>query len=194
MQPSHKKKPTAPAPPAGFLQHPDQQPPDYNSVTKPTRTSVSSAVVEAACPGAKSAASATSTLTKTVSDHGDSPVLEPADADGWQKFKSDEAEVATTSADAEFKKPNSILNQDGDRKFVKITMKIPGLKVRFLTHSPSNGRLVSAVYNRNRVSMTFVLNEKRSDARTYKYESREPLKMNVSEKGSYFKVSHSLHY
>ena len=88
-----------------------------------------------------------------------------------------------------------VVNQESDDKFVKITMKIPGLKVKFLTKSPKNGRVLKYEYNRSKVSVTLVLNEDRADRKqTYVYESREPLKMNIQEEGSYFKVGQYLLY
>ncbi len=182
-------KPTAPAPPAGFYKNLDleQQPPDYNSVTqpKPTRTTTTTIVeTHPVSPQSKTAVTATTTLTKTVSDHSEKS------NDGWTSFNKNDDQDEAVGAEEEpsFRKPNSILSQDDDRKFVKILIKIPGLRIHFLTRKPTNGRLIKAEYNRNKVSMTFVLNEKRSDAKTFKYESRDALKVNVIEKGSYFKV------
>lgn len=182
--PYKHNKPTAPPPPAaiGFkiTTETHTNPPDYEAAMAKS-TTVVHALVESATGGS----TANTTITKTVSDHSSS--------DGWQKVsKSDDNDSDSDEVPQEkkFKRPNTIVNQEQDDKWVKITMKIPGLKVKYITHSAKNGRVLTQEYNRNKVSCTFVVNEDRADRKqVYKYESREPLKMNIQEEGSHFKFA-----
>lgn len=181
--PYKHNKPTAPPPP-GLITNSksndtQNQPPDYASAMAKSTTVVHS-LIENTVGGA----SANTVVTKTVSDHDSN--------DGWEKIKNDndDSDTEGDKPEKKVKKPNTIVNQEQNDKFVKITMKIPGLKVKYITHNPKNGRVLSQEYNRNKVKCTFVLNEDRADRKqVYQYESREPLKMNIKEEGSYFKFA-----
>lgn len=178
--PYKHNKPTAPPPPKSA-----ENPPDYASATSKSQTVVHT-LIEGACGGM-----ADTVVTKTVTDHSNSNSSDI----GWTKYKddingSDNEDDNTQVTEKNYKKPNTIVNEKQNDKFVKLTMKIPGLKVKYITHAPRNGRIISKEYKRNKVSLTFVLNEDHDDKKQiYKYENREPFKMNIQEEGSYFKFA-----
>jgi len=204
-----RNKPTAPPPPSSQTkdnhnqivpennQNNNPPPPDYDSATQNHETVVHCLVSEA-----MGGAVAKSTITKTVSDHSDEDLKNNLkknagnkNNDGWQKYEKNDSddsennEEIVADIDRDFKKPNTIVDENSSSKFIKLNIKIPGLTTKFITHKPKNGRIISSEYKINKVALTFILNENRSDKQTYKYWTKQPFKNNIVEEGSYFKYA-----
>ncbi|CAF1440410.1 unnamed protein product [Didymodactylos carnosus] len=91
----------------------------------------------------------------------------------------------------EIKRTNASINQDYNKNFVRITIKIPQMKTSFnlrkFCREPKNGILTEATYHANRINFEFILNRGKSNELKYQYSNREAFRGPIEYNKSYLK-------
>jgi len=91
----------------------------------------------------------------------------------------------------EIKKVNASVNQDFNKNFVRITLKIPQMKTGFnfrkFRREPKNGLTTVATYSTNRINFEFILNRGKPNEVKYQYASKEPFRGPIEYQQSYLK-------